>query len=141
MLKENELFLKTQLPQLKITKILIDKLKKPIEYFTYNIRRYKVPVCLVLIYTEEDISKKIKESIRLTDAYIPIKVGESYFNFMFLPFTDENDSYACIKNIQHTELINVKSFFHFQQLEPTIFDYYSFINNYLYEIKKEETFF
>lgn len=138
---KEELFLKTKLSQLDVTKILINNLKKTIEYFTYNIRRYKVPVCLVLIYTEEDISQKIKESIRLTDVFIPVKIGESYFNFMFLPFTDEKDSYACVKNIQYTHLINTKSFFYHEQLGSSIINYNNLINTFLYEIKKEETFF
>lgn len=141
MIKNDELFLKTKLPQVEVTKILINSLKQPIEYFTYNIRRYKVPVSLVLLCTEIDVSSQIKNSIRLSDVFIPIKIGDLHFNFIFLPFTEGSDSYSFIKNVEHTKLLNIKNFFYFQQLDPTIYDYYSFFNTYLYEIKKEENLF
>ena len=139
--ENTRLFLKTGLSQIEVTKLLVEELQSSIEYLTYNIRRYKVPVSLVLFYTQEDVSKKIKDTMRLTDIQDTIKVGDSYFNFVFLPFTDEIDSYTFVKHIEKTQLKNIDSFFHFKRLEPTIHNYFNFVNSYLFEIEKEETFF
>ncbi len=51
------------------------------------------------------------------------------------------DSYSFIKEIQKAKLTKIKSFFYFKELEPTINNYFNFINSYLFEIKKEEAFF
>lgn len=130
-MKDSQLFLKTGLIQIDVDKILIEKLKPSIEYLTYNIRRYNVPVTLVLFYTEIDVSEPLKKSMRLTDIENTIKIGESYFNFVFLPFTDGIDSYTFIKKIENTDLNNIKNFFHFEILEPTIYCYNNLINNFL----------
>ncbi len=141
MSKNKHLFLKTELSQIEVAKILVDKLEASIEYLTYNIRRYKVPVTLVLFYTKEDVTEHIHDVMRLTDVLNTVKLGKAHFNFVFLPFTDEIDAYAFIKNVEQTKLNNIKSFFYFEKLEPTVHNYYNFINSYLFEIEKKETFF
>jgi len=141
MVREEGLFLKTGLSQINTTEKIVDKLKLDMSFLAYNIKRYKIPVTLVLIYTQEDISKSIKESIRVSDKLKTIKIGESYFNFIFLLFTNEMDSYSFIKTIEKTKLTKIKSFFYFKELEPIINNYFNFINSYLFEIKKEEAFF
>ncbi|MDA3908451.1 MAG: hypothetical protein PF437_05140 [Sulfurimonas sp.] len=136
-----KLFLKTGMSHIEVAQTLVEKLQPSIEYLTYNLRRYKVPVSLVLFYTQEDISQKITDTMRLTDILTSIKIGDSYFNFVFLPFTDEIDSYTFVKHVEKTLLKNIDSFFHFERLDPTIHNYFNFINSYLFEIEKEETFF
>lgn len=96
MSEEKELFLKTGLSQIAITNMLVEKLKPSMDYLTYNIKRYHVPVTLVLFYSEEDVFEQLTAAKRLTDAINTIKVGDSYFNFIFLPFTDEVDAYPFI---------------------------------------------
>lgn len=139
--ENTNLFLKTGLSHIEVTKLLIEELQSSIEYLTYNIRRYKAPVSLVLFYTQEDISEKITESMRLTDKLSSIKIGDSYFNFVFLPFTDEIDSYTFVKHIEKTQLKDINSFFYFEKLPTTVHNYFNFINSYLFEIEKEESFF
>ena len=141
MSESENLFLKTGHSHIEVAQILVEKLQPSIEHFTYSIKRYNFPVSLVLLYTQEDVSKEINESMRLTDILSSIKIGDSYFNFVFLPFTDEADSYEFIKNIEKTQLTNIDSFFHFKHLKPTTCNYFNFINSYLFEIEKEETFF
>ena len=51
MLGNKNFFLKTGLSQIDTTKKLIEDLQKPIEELLYNIKRYKVPVSLVLFLT------------------------------------------------------------------------------------------
>lgn len=143
MTSSNNIFLKTGLRQIEVDKILIEKLKLSIEYLTYNIRRYKVPVTLVLFYTEVDVSATLKKSMRLTDIETTIKIGESYFNFVFLPFTDSIDSYTFIKKIENTNLNNIKNFFHFEILEPTVYCHNTLINKFLNGIidyEKEDSY-
>ncbi|QOY51206.1 hypothetical protein [Candidatus Sulfurimonas baltica] len=127
-------FLKTGLSQISTTNILIGQLKTPIEFFTYNIKRYKVPVTLVLFYTEQDISLEIKKNIRLSDGLKVIKIGESYFNFIFLPFTEIKDSYSFIKDIEHDILNNIEYLFYLEELEHEINRCYNFINSFLFKI-------
>lgn len=141
MITQEGKFLKTGLSQVKTNEILVEKLQSSIEFFTYNIRRYHVDVSLVLLYTEEDVNAKIQSCMRLTDIIDTVKIGESYFNFIFLPFTNEQESYDFIKKVEINKLQSIKSFFYFRHLTPTTCDYFNFINSYLFEIKKEETFF
>lgn len=134
-------FLKTGLSQISTTNILIGQLKTPIEFFTYNIKRYKVPVTLVLFYTEQDISLEIKKNIRLSDGLKVIKIGESYFNFIFLPFTDMKASYSFIKDIEYDILSSVEYLFYLEELEHEINRCYDFINSFLFKIleRKKDT--
>ncbi|WP_373034536.1 hypothetical protein [Sulfurimonas sp.] len=134
-------FLHTGLSQIETAQFLVERLQPPIEYLTYNIRRYHVPISLVLFYTQEDISKQIKKNMRLTDVLKTIKIGGSYFSFVFLLFAEEVDSYTFIKHVEKTDLTNINSFFHFEQLKPTVHNYYNFINSYLFELENKETFF
>jgi hypothetical protein len=139
--EECTLFLKTGLSQVTVTNILIEKLKSLMEYLTYNVKRYNVPVTLVLFYTEEDISQQLKESIRLTDVLETIQVGSSYFHFIFLPFTDEIDSYTFVKHVEYVRLSNIEHTYYYEKLQPVIYNNFNFINNYLFEIaqKKESS--
>jgi len=138
MLTNEKTFLKTGLAQLEVDRILIEKLKPSIEYLTYNIRRYDVPVTLVLFYTEMDISESLSKSMRLTDVETTIQIGDSYFNFVFLPFTDGVDSYTFIKKVENSDLTNIKNFFYFEILEPTIYCYNTLINRFLDEIIEDQ---
>ncbi|QOY55511.1 hypothetical protein HUE87_04560 [Candidatus Sulfurimonas marisnigri] len=134
-------FLKTGLSQISTTNILISQLKSPLELFTYNIKRYKVPVTLVLFYTEEDISLEIKKNIRISDGLKVIKVGDSYFNFIFLPFTDIENSYSFVKDIEYDILNNIEYSFYLDELEHEIDRCYNFINSFLFKIleRKKDT--
>lgn len=134
MSEEKELFLKTGLSQIAITNMLVEKLKPSMDYLTYNIKRYHVPVTLVLFYSEEDVFEQLTAAKRLTDAISTIKVGDSYFNFIFLPFTDEVDAYPFIRHVQYNELSNIKNLYYYEKLPPTIYNHYNFINTYLFEI-------
>lgn len=136
-----KLFLNTGLTQIETAHLLVENLEPSIEYLTYNIRRYNTPVSLVLFYTQEDISEQIKDSIRLTDILKTVKIGDSYFSFVFLLFAEEEDSYTFIKHVEKTKLGNINSYFYFEQLEPTVYNYYNFINSYLFDIEKKEPFF
>jgi hypothetical protein len=137
----NSIFLNTGLTQIQTAQLLVENLESHIQHLTYNIRRYHIPVSLVLFYTREDISQQINESIRLTDISKSIKIGDSYFNFVFLLFAEKTDSYTFVKHIEKTKLHNINSFFHFEQLEPTVYNCYNFLNSFLFEIEKKETFF
>jgi len=140
MSENKNLFLNTELSQIEVANRLVEILQSPIEYLTYNIRRYKVPICLILFYTQEDISKELKNSMRLTDTLKTIKLGNAYLNFSFLLFTEEKDAYSFIKHAENTTLKNVKNFLYFEKLPPTVHNYYNFINSYLFEIGKKEPF-
>ncbi|PHQ64672.1 MAG: hypothetical protein COB99_08435 [Sulfurimonas sp.] len=139
--ENGEPFLNTGLSHINVAKALVEELKPPIEYLTYNIRRYKVPICLILFYTQADVSTQIKETMRLTDTLKTIKLGNSYFNFVFLLFTEEEDAYSFIKHAEKTTLKNVRNFLYFEKLPPTVHNSYNFINSYLFEIEKQESFF
>lgn len=131
---ENKTFLDTGLTQVETVKILSDKMKYPIEYLTYNIRRYKVPVTLVLFYTKEDVSESIRETMRLTDVLITKQIGKAYFSFVMLPFTDDISGYNFIKHEEHHKLNSVQHYFHHEQLPPTVHNHFNFINSYLFKI-------
>lgn len=133
MLEEKKLFLQTGLSQIEVTNLLVEKLTSPINYLTYNVKRYHVPVTLVLFYTEEDVSDKLQESTRLTDVIKSIKIGNAYFNFVFLPFTDEVDSYTFVKHVS-ARLININHIYYYEKLPPELHNHFNFLNNYLFEI-------
>ena len=133
-----DLFMKTGKSQISTTNMLVERLKPSIEYLTYNIKRYNVPVTLVLFYSEEDILDKLDDSMRLTDVIDSIKIGDSYFNFVFLIFTDEEDSYAFVKHVEYNKLSNVDHFHYYEILPPEVYNYYNFINTYLFEIDEKK---
>ncbi|WP_372999272.1 hypothetical protein [Sulfurimonas sp.] len=138
MTEKKDLFMQTGKSQISTTNMLIEKLKPSIEYLTYNIKRYNVPITLVLFYSEEDISDKLHDSVRLTDVIDSIKIGDSYFNFVFLIFTDEEDSYAFVKHVEYNKLSNIDHFYYYETLQPEIYNYYNFINTYLFEIDEKK---
>ncbi len=138
---ETKPFLKTELSQIQTAHILVEELKSSMDHFAYITKRYHVPVTLVLIYTQEDISQQLCESLRLSDVVESIHINGSYFNFIFLPFTDEVNSYTFVKHIEKEKLNNIKSFVYFKELEHNITSEYNFINSFLFEIEKKETFF
>ena len=139
MSRNSDIFLGTGLSQVETVKHLVDGIKPALEYITYNIRRYKTPVSLVLFYTEEDVSESIRETMRLTDVLIDIKLGNSYFSFVLLPFTESIDSYSFIKHEEHKKLGHIEHYYYFERLEPQIHNYFNFINSFLFKIleKKE----
>ena len=138
---ETKPFLKTELSQIQTAHILVEELKSSMDHFAYITKRYHVPDTLVLIYTQEDISQQLCESLRLSDVVESIHINGSYFNFIFLPFTDEVNSYTFVKHIEKEKLNNIKSFVYFKELEHNITSEYNFINSFLFEIEKKETFF
>lgn len=134
MSEEKNLFLKSGLPQREVTSLLVEKLESSIDYLAYNVKRYNVPVTLVLFYTEEDVSNTLQESTRLTDVINTVKIGNSYFNFVFLPFTDEVDSYTFVKHVELARLMNTKHIYYYEKLPSELHNHFNFINNYLFEI-------
>jgi len=140
MSKDSDIFLGTNLSQVETVKKLVNALKPALEYITYNIRRYKTPVSLVLFYTQEDISESIRETMRLTDVLIDIKIGSSYFSFVFLPFTESIDSYSFIKHAEYKKLSHIEHYYYFEKLEPRVYNYFNFVNSFLFKIlEKKET--
>lgn len=137
MSKNKKLFLQTELSQIEVTNLLVDKLTSSIDYLAYNVNRYHLPVTLVLLYTEEEIEDKLKESSRLTDVIESIKIGNSYFNFVFLPFTDEVDSYTFIKHVESTKLLNIYHLYYYEKLPKKVHSHFNFLNNYLFEILEQ----
>ena len=137
-MSEEKIYLNTGLHQIDTVKVLVEKIKPCVEYLTYNIRRYKVPVVLILFYSEEDISQSIKSTMRLTDVITVKKIANSYFNFVCLPFTETVESYEFIKHVEKKNLNNQEFFYHFEQLTPTIHNYYNFINSYLFSISERK---
>lgn len=136
---EKEIFLSAKTSQMEVIHILEEKLKFPIEYLAYNVKRYNVPISMLLIYTEKDIHKELHESKRLTDVISTIKIGDAYFNFVFLLFTDETDSYSFVKNFESSKLQKIDYKYYYEQLPPIIHSLHNFLNTYLFEIadKKE----
>jgi len=76
-------FLNTNLTQVQTVKKLVEKLQSSIEELLYNVKRYNVPVSIVLFHTTKDISTDLDKHKRLTDILDVIKLGDSYFNFIF----------------------------------------------------------
>lgn len=137
MYEEKALFLKTGLSQIEVTSLLVERLTSSIDYLAYNVKRYHVPVTLVLFYTEEDVSYKLQESTRLTDVINSVKIGDSYFNFVFLPFTDEVDSYTFVKHVESARLMNIKHIYYYEKLPSEIHNHFNFLNNFLFEISEK----
>jgi hypothetical protein len=135
MIKE-QLYLKTGLPQAEVTKILVEEIKADIEHFVYIIERHKVPVTLVLLYTEFDISERVEHKKRFTDVYRVVKVGKGYFTFVFLPFTTTIESYSFLKHFRD----EVQHLYHLEPIEHKIYNYFNFINTYLFGILDEKEF-
>ena len=133
MIKE-QLYLKTGLTQAQTTKILVEEIKADIEHFVYIIERHHVPVTMVLLYTEFDISELVEHKKRLTDIYHVIKVGDGYFTFVFLPFTNIADSYNFLKHFRD----EVQHLYHLEEIEHKIYNYFNFINSYLFGILDEK---
>ena len=138
-MSNQDVYLDTGLTQIETVKILVDKIKPSVEYLTYNIKRYKVPVALVLFYTTEDISESIEETMRLTDVLVTTKLGDAHFSFVLLPFTESIDSYSFIKHEIRRKLGNVENYYHFEELKPEVHNYFNFVNSYLFEIKERNT--
>jgi len=137
MVKEERYFLNTRMSQVSVIKSLITQLKESLDMFTYNIKRYHIPVTLVLFYTEEDISKELKRHIRISDGLKTIKLGGSYFNFIFLPFTNTKDTYSFVKEIEYSILADIKYLFYLEELEHEINNCYNYLNSFLFKITEK----
>ena len=134
MVKEGQLYLKTGLTQAEVTRTLVEHIQPHIEHFVYIVERHKVHVTMVLFYTEFDISDLIERKKRLTDVYTVVKVGEGYFTFVFLPVTAIQDSYSFLKHFK-TE---VQHLYHIEEIEHKIYNYFNFINSYLFGVLDEK---
>ena len=137
MIEEHKIFLNTNLSQVQTAKILAQKLETSLDYLIYNIKRYKVPVVMVMFYTQNDIGKELEANKRLTDILITVKVGDSYFNIVFLPFTELLESYNFIKHVEYDKLNNTKNYYHHDMLSEHTNDYFNFINSYLFAIAQK----
>lgn len=135
--EEKRLFLNTNLSQVETVKILVEKLQPSLEYLTYNIKRYHVPVVMIVFHTQKDISQELKQSKRLTDIAITIQIGESYFNFVFLPFTELIESYNFIKHVEYNKLASTENYYHHEMLPSEINNHFNFINSYLFIIAEK----
>ncbi|MEN8304168.1 MAG: hypothetical protein ABFQ64_08865 [Campylobacterota bacterium] len=136
-----ELYLDTGMTQIETTKLLVKKVESSIEYLSYNIERYDAPVVMLLIYTDEDISDSLNRHMRLTDALKTVEINQAYFNFVFLPFTELEDSHFFILNEERYKLGKVKHYYYYDVLPPKVYNYYNLINSYLFKIiegKKEK---
>lgn len=134
----NNYFLKTGISQKATAESLLEKLKPMLDESVYNVKRYRTPISLILLYTESDISDLIIEHKRLTDVKKSVQIGDSYFNFVFLPFTDLEDSYKLIGHIEYNVPTKGKVLSSAAAIESEIHSYYNFINSYLVEIAQKE---
>ncbi len=138
-MSETQSYLQTHLSQIETNILLVKKLEPTIKDLTYNTKRYNEPVCLVLFYAEEDISNAIKKCMRQTDILHAIKIGDSYFHFVFLLFSTQEQSYTFVKHVEHEKLQNTPHYYYYEQLKAT--DYtneFNFINSYLFNIKEQK---
>ena len=133
-----ELYLDTGMSQIETTKLLVEEVESSIEYLAYNVERYKTPVVMLLIYTDEDISDSLNKHMRLTDALKVVKINQTYFNFVFLPFTDLEDSHFFLLKEEHYKLGKVTHYCYYDALPPKVYNYYNFINSYLFKIIEEK---
>lgn len=135
MIEVNKYFLKTGISQKATAKLLVDKLKPMLDECVYNEKRYHcAQISLILLHTYDDISNIIIENKRLTDVNNTIKIKDSYFNFVFLPFTDLQDSYSLINHIEYNVSVEVKVLSAASAIEAETFSYYNFINYFLDDI-------
>jgi hypothetical protein len=133
----NSNYLQSNLSQTECTKLIIDDLHELTELFLYHMRRYKVPVTLLLIYSEEDLSAQLNQHKRLTDIAKYIKLPCGYFNFIFLPFTDTEDTHSYVKLLVNDFLLNTKHFIYFDELKNENHNTFNFINTYLFNIAEQ----
>lgn len=140
MQEKTKLYLDAGMTQIETTKLLVKELESSIEYLAHIVDRYKAPVMMLLIYTDEDISDSLNSHMRLTDALKTVKINQAYFNFVFLPFTGLEDSHSFILNEEHYMLGKVKHYCYYDVLPPKVYNYYNLINSYLFKIieAKEE---
>lgn len=131
-----KLFLQTEHTHIECTEIILEELRESLEYLIYNVKRYKIPVTLVMFYSQEDITKLIQDSKRLTDVLVTIKIGEAYFTFIYLLFTDLSDSDSFVKHVEYHKLRNIEYEFSYEQLKINESQLYNFINGYLFRIGK-----
>ena len=132
-------YLATGLSQIQTNKLLLKELEPNIEELVYNTKRYNEAVCLVLFYTEEDISAIIQECIRKTDIPKIIHIGDAYFNFIFLPFSSETEGYTFIKHVEYKKLHNIEHYYYYEKIRETDFsNEFNFINTFLFSIKEQK---
>lgn len=138
MANKNKYFLKTGMTLRDTSQLLIKKLKPMLDECMYNVNRYNAPISLILLYTEDDIKDVILEYKRLTDGLNTIKIEGSYFNFIFLPFTDLEDSFSLINHLEYNIKTQIKIFSSAAKIESKIHSYNNFINSYLHEISEQD---
>ncbi len=134
----NKYFLKTGMSQKTAAESLLEKLTPMLDECVYNVKRYHTPISLILFHTENDISDLIMEHKRLTDVKKIIQIEGSYFNFIFLPFTNLEDSYTLIGHIEYNVPTKVKVLSSAAEIESEIHSYYNFINSYLVDIAEKD---
>jgi len=131
-------FLKTNLTQLETAKILVEKLQSSIKELLYNVKRYNVPVSIVLFHTTTDVSEQLDKHKRLTDVLDVIKIGNSYFNVIFLPFTTVEDAHSFVNYIELKLIDGVKSHCVVNELKKEQKNCLNFINSFLFGLTQSE---
>jgi hypothetical protein len=132
-----KLFLNTQRTHIECTEILLSELHETMLYLSYNVKRYNVPVTLVMFYSQENIEDLIIDSKRLSDVLKVIKIGEAYFSFVYLLFTDLKGCDTFVEHMEFYKLSNIEYRFAYDQLEAEEEHFYNFINSYLFKIEEE----
>ena len=137
MIEINKDFLQTGMSQKVITEILVEKLAPMLDECAYNVKRYNVPMSLVLFYANSGISELITEHKRLTDIENSVQIDGSYFTFVFLPFTDVQDSFSFINHVEYHVSTKSKILSATSAIEAETTNYYNFINSYLTDISAQ----
>lgn len=133
----NSNYLQSNLSQSECTKLIVKELHELAELFLYHMRRYEVPVTLLLIYSDEDLSGKLNKHKRLTDIAKYLKLPCGNFYFIFLPFTNTEDTHSYVKLLVNDFLLNSKHFIYFDELKNENHNTFNFINNYLFNIAEQ----
>jgi hypothetical protein len=129
-------FLDTGMSHIECMKIILEELRDSFEHLVYTVKRYDVPVVLLMFYSKENISEFLEDTKRLTDVVKVIKIGNGYFSFTYLLFTDLEGCDKFIKHIEYNKLQNIEYKFTYEELTSDETQFYNFINSYLFQIEE-----
>jgi len=135
---EQSKFLNTNLTQVETAQKLVEELKPSIKELLYNVKRYDVPVSIVLFHSIKDVSSELDNHKRLTDVLDIIKIGGSYFNFIFLPFTNIQEAHSFVNYIELKVLHSEKSNCVVNELKKEQSNCLTFINSFLFGLTQQK---
>ena len=85
---------------------------KDFQELKYIKDRYNIPASVLFFKLDSSKTEELKRILRFTDLVYELNEDDKYYIVVILPFTEEEESYAVFKKIEHNVLKHETEFLH-----------------------------